>query len=126
MFRNYFKIAVRNLWRNKVFSAINIFGLALGIATCLLILLFVQNELSFDRYNKDADRLMRVTFRSNMESGVIREASVMGPVAQTLKNDYPEVEDATRLRPWGQQKISYLGKTFKQDGFVFVDSNFFQ
>ncbi len=126
MFRNYFKIAARNLWRNKVFSTINIFGLALGIATCLLILLFVQNELSYDKYNKNADRLVRVSFRGSMQGGVIKEASVMAPVANTLKRDYPEVEEATRMRTIGQQELSYGGKTFKENGFLFVDSNFFQ
>ncbi len=60
MIKNYFKIAFRNLLRNKAFTAINIFGLATGIATCLIIMLYVQNELSYDRFNKKADRIVRV------------------------------------------------------------------
>jgi putative ABC transport system permease protein len=126
MFKSYFRIAIRNLWRNKVFSAINIFGLALGIATCLLIMLFVQHELSYDRYNVKADRIFRVVFRGTMEGGEIKEANVMPPVAQTLKKDYPEVLEATRIRSYGTPRVSYGTKTFKEDAIAFVDSNFFQ
>ena len=66
MFRNYLTIAIRNLLRQKLYSAINIFGLALGMACCILILLFVQDELSYDRYHKNADRIYRVANRINV------------------------------------------------------------
>ena len=98
MVRNYFKIAWRNLLKNKLYSFINIFGLAIGIATCLIIMLFVQDELSYDRFNTKADRIVRIIFKANINGGKIDEANVMPPTAQTLKNDYPEVQDATRLR----------------------------
>ena len=126
MFRNYFKIAVRNLWRNKIFSGINVFGLALGIATCLLIILFVQNELSYDRFNKKSDQIYRVVFRGTMEGGEIKEANVMPPVAQTFKNDYPEILEATRIRNDGMPRISYGNKTYRGSALAFADSNFFQ
>jgi putative ABC transport system permease protein len=126
MIKNFFKTAIRNLWRNKGFSAINIFGLALGIATCLLITLYLQKELSYDRFNEKADRMVRVVFGGKMQGGEIKEADVMPPVAQTLKKDYPEVEEATRLRPYGTPRVSYGDKTFKEEAFAFVDSNFFQ
>jgi putative ABC transport system permease protein len=124
MFRNYFNIAVRNLWKNKGTSAINILGLSLGIATCLLIMLFVQKELSYDRFNEKSDRLYRITFHAVMQGGQTDEASVMPPVAQTLKNDYPEVEEATRLQAKGATRITYANKTF-MEGLAFADSNFF-
>ena len=60
MLKNYLKVAIRNLWKNKGFSAINIIGLSVGLATCLLIILYVMNELSYDKYNKKADRIYRV------------------------------------------------------------------
>ncbi len=126
MFKNNLKIALRNLWRDKGFSAINIFGLAVGIATCLLILLFVQHELSYDRYNEKADRIVRVVLNGKMQGGDIKEANVMPPVAQTLKNDYPEVLDATRIRTYGVPRITYADKTFREDAIAFVDANFFQ
>ncbi|HEX8676116.1 MAG TPA: ABC transporter permease, partial [Segetibacter sp.] len=106
MLINYFKIAIRNLWRNKTFSAINIFGLAVGIATCLIIMLFVHNELSYDTFNKKADRIVRVIFKASINGGKINESFVMPPVAHALKNDYAEVEDATRLRTGFSRKIT--------------------
>ncbi len=126
MFKNYFKIAVRNLWKNKGFSAINIFGLALGIATCLLIVLYLQNQLGYDRYNEKADRMVRVVFTGKMQGGEIKEADVMPPVAQALKKDFPEVLEATRIRPYGRPRVTYGEKIYKDDDFAFVDSNFFQ
>ena len=124
MIKNYFKIAVRNLWRHKSFSVINISGLALGIATCLLIILYVQNELSYDRFNKKADQIVRVIFRGKMNGGEIKEATVMPPVAQTFKKDFPEVLDATRLRSYGTPRVSFGNKTFREDPIAFVDANF--
>ncbi len=126
MFKNFFKIAFRNLWRNKIFSAINILGLAIGIATCLIILLYVSNELSYDRYNEKANRIFTVYFQGNVQGEKMNEASVMPPVAQTLKADYPEVEEATRLRDYGTPRLVWANKSFSGDAFAFVDSNFFQ
>jgi putative ABC transport system permease protein len=126
MLRNYIKIALRNLRRNKLFSAINIFGLALGLATCLVILLFVQHELSYDRYNEKADQIVRVVIRGVMQGGELKEGNIMPPVAKTMKRDFPEVLDATRLRNMGMPRVSYGDKTFREDKIAFVDSNFFQ
>jgi putative ABC transport system permease protein len=126
MFRSYFKIAFRNLWRNKAFSAINILGLAIGIATCLIIMLFVNNELSYDRFNKKADRMVRVFFQGMMAGQKMNESNVMPPVAHTLKTDFPEVEEATRIRDFGTPRLVYGDKSFREDKFAFVDSNFFQ
>jgi putative ABC transport system permease protein len=126
MLYNNIKIAFRNLWRKKGFSAINIFGLTLGIATCLLIMLFIQHELSYDRYNTKANRMVRVVFMSVTGNQELKEANIMAPVAAAMKADYPEVEDATRIRPYGQPRITYGHKTFRSDKIAFVDSNFFR
>lgn len=126
MIRNYLKIAFRNLWRNKGFSVINIFGLAIGIATCLIIMLFVTNELSYDRFNKKANDIVRISFRGNVQGQKMNESTVMAPVAQTLKNDFPEVKEATRIRDHGTPKLMYADKSFREDHFAFVDSNFFR
>ncbi|HTI92806.1 MAG TPA: ABC transporter permease [Puia sp.] len=126
MLKNYITIALRNLRRNKLFSAINIFGLALGLATCLVILLFVQHELSYDRYNEKADQIVRVIIKGVMQGGELKEGNVMPPVAQTMKKDFPEVLDATRLRNMGRPRVSYGDKMFREDQIAFVDSNFFQ
>ncbi len=126
MLRNYIKIAWRNLIRNKTFTAINIVGLAIGLATCLLIGLFVLDELSYDRFNEKADRIVRVIFRGSIQGGKMNEAHVMPPTAQTLKADYAEVEEATRLRLGGSPVITYGDKTFRDASIAYVDANFFQ
>ena len=126
MLQNYIKIAWRNLVRNRAFSAINIVGLALGLATCLLIMLFVLDELSYDRFNEKADRIVRVIFRGTSAGGKMNEAHVMPPTAQTLKADYPEVEEATRIRQGGVPVVTVDNKTFRDASVAFVDSNFFQ
>ena len=125
MIKNYFKIAFRNLWKNKGFSAINILGLAIGITTCLIIMLFVYNELSYDRFNVKSSRIVRVTFQGSAAGEKFNEASIMPPVAQTIKADFPEVEEATRIRDFGRPKLVYGDKSFKEDAFAFVDANFF-
>ena len=126
MFQNYLKIAWRNLTRNKLFSAINIIGLAIGLMTCLLISLFVLDELSYDRFNEKADRIVRVIFRGTSAGGKMNEAHVMPPTAQALKADYPEVQDATRLRMAGAPVITVANRNFRDAATAFVDPNFFQ
>ncbi len=124
MLINYLTIAWRNLLKNKVFAVINILGLAMGISVCFIIVLFVQDELSYDRFNEKAGRIARVEFKATIYGGMIREASVMPPVATALKNDYPEVEEATRLRSNGSAKIRVGNKVFQQ-AVAFVDADFF-
>src|SRR5690349_3646753 len=125
MIRNYLKTAWRNIRKNKLFSAINILGLSLGIALCFIIMLYVQDELSYDRFNVKADRTYRIAFKANLNGGKILEANVMPPVAAALKNDFPEVEEAARLNVNGDAKITYNNKAFKEKRLVLVDSNFF-
>ena len=126
MLKNYIKIAFRNLLRNKSFSVINIAGLAIGISTCLLLMLYVENELSYDRFNKKADQMVRVIFRGSAGGGQMNEATVMPPAAKILKNDFPEVLESTRLRLGGSPRFTYQDKVFKGDQFAFVDSNFLE
>jgi len=126
MIKNYFKIAFRNLWRNKGFSAINILGLAIGITTCLIIMLFVYNELSYDRFNVKSSSIVRVTFQGSAAGEKFNEANVMPPVAQTMKADFPEVLDATRIRDYGRTRLICGDKSFKEDPLAFVDANFFE
>jgi len=125
MFKNYLKTAWRNIKKNKLFSFINILGLSLGIATCFIIMLYVQDELSYDRFNKNANNIARVVFKADINGGKINESVTMPPVAQTMKKDFPEVQDATRLLSYGSSKILYKDKVFKDDRFAFADANFF-
>jgi len=125
MIKNYFKTAWRNIRKNKLFSFINILGLSLGIAICFIIMLYVQDELSYDRFNKNADDIARMVFNANINGGKINESVVMAPVAQTMKKDFPEVQDATRLQSIGSSKVNFGNKVFKDDQFAFVAPNFF-
>ncbi|HSZ84496.1 MAG TPA: ABC transporter permease [Puia sp.] len=125
MLKNYFKTAWRNIRKNKLFSAINILGLSIGIALCFTIMLYVQDELSYDRFNKNADNIARIVFNANINGGKIFETSVMAPVAQTMKKDYPEVVDAARLANFGLAKVKVNEKMFKDDRFALVDPDFF-
>jgi len=124
MLINYFKIAWRTIKKNKLFSAINILGLSIGIALCFMIMLYVQDELSYDRFNKNADHIARIIFNANINGGKISEAGVMAPVAATMKKDFPEVKDAVRLVRAGAQKVNYADKVFKDDELAVVDPSF--
>ena len=98
MIRNYLTVALRNLLRQPVYSLINIVGLAIGMAACMLIVLYIQDELSYDRYHPDADRIYRIV--DDIESGgqTIRTAGSPLSWAPALKQDYPEVERFVRMR----------------------------
>lgn len=125
MFKNNLKIAWRNILKNKSIFSINIVGLALGIASCLIIMLFVVDELSYDRYNEKADEIVNVVFRAKINGEEIKEGAVMAPVGKTLKQEFPEVLDATRILAIGTPKIVIDNQSFREDRFAFVDSNFF-
>jgi putative ABC transport system permease protein len=98
MFQNYFKTALRNLWKNKGFSAINIIGLAVGLATCLLIVLYVIDELSYDRFNKQADRIYRLDAQVKFGGNHLFLAVAPPLAGPSMLQDYPEVEQYTRFR----------------------------
>src|SRR5579863_7566398 len=99
MFRNYFKIAVRNLTRNKTFSFINICGLAVGMACALLIGLWVQNELRIDRTYPKTDRIYLLYNRDRIDGTIWVWDQTPKSTAPVLKKDYPAVEDAVRYMP---------------------------
>ncbi|HMH22243.1 MAG TPA: ABC transporter permease [Puia sp.] len=127
MLQNFFKITVRNLWRNKGFSSINIVGLAIGMASSILILLWVQHEMSYDRFHEKTDRISMLYSRDsyNGKSEVWpRVCSLMQP---ELKKDYGEVEDAVRVRSVyflmtaGEKHLNVNG-AFADPGFLSVFS----
>lgn len=110
MIKNYFKIAFRNLWKNKGYSAINIFGLAIGLATCLLITLYVVNELSYDRYNEKADRIYRINSDLRFGGGDLHMTQTSDMMGQLLKKDFADVEEYTRVYTSGGDKLIKKGK----------------
>ncbi|GAB2972652.1 ABC transporter permease [Mucilaginibacter puniceus] len=101
MIKNYIKSAFRSLAKNKGFTAINILGLALGLATCLLIIFYVVDELSYDRFNEKADRIYRVNEDLKLGDSKVEYGVAMAPLAKALTSNYPDVENAARLKPTG-------------------------
>lgn len=126
MLRNYVKVALRNLLRNKVYSIINIAGLAIGMACCVLILLWVQDELSYDRFHQRADDLYRVTETWHHEGETKCEALTSSLLAPALKDECPEISLATRFSPGGEQLIKCEGKRFQNDVVAEADNDFFE
>lgn len=125
MLSNYLTVAFRNLLRHKAFTAINIIGLAVGLATCLLIVLFVKHELSYDSYNAHADRIYRMIIDARVDKKDIRLAYASEPAGPALMRDYPGVEAFTRLRDDGAFLVKHGTDVFKEENIAFVDSNFF-
>ena len=126
MLNNYFKIAFRNLWKNKGYSAINIFGLAAGLATCLLIVLYVWDELSYDKFHEKADRIYRVDSDIQFGGTNLKLAVCSDPMGATLKKDYPQVEQYTRIYASEGAKLIKKGNEFiNESKIVYADSTFF-
>jgi putative ABC transport system permease protein len=125
MFANYFKIAYRTLLRYKAYTATNIFGLAVGIACCIAIMLYVQDELSYDKFNASADRIYRPVLHgliNNQEINSPFSPAAMGPA---LIRDLPEVAAYTRIRNFGAPVIRYGEMAFRENKFFWVDPTFF-
>ncbi len=126
MIKNYFKIAWRNLLKNKGFTAINIIGLSLGIGCFIVIAMFVTDELSYDRYNEKADRIYRINSDILFGGTNLVMAVSADPMGETLKNDYPEVEQYTRLYASDGSKLIKKGlEHIDEKKVVHVDSTFF-
>ncbi|MGD8535796.1 MAG: ABC transporter permease [Candidatus Aminicenantes bacterium] len=122
MFKNYLKTAIRNLTRHKGYSLINIAGFAIGIACCILILLWVQDELSFDRFHENLDNLYRVVEEQHYSDGTIFSiARTPYPVGPALVADYPEIMKFTRFTPYGRTLLESGDKSFYERSFAFAD-----
>jgi putative ABC transport system permease protein len=125
MFSNYLKTALRSLWKSKAFSAINVIGLAVGLAACVLIMLYVWNELRYDRFHVAADRIVRVTMEYSLD-GEVGKAPVTGTkVAYSFSRDFPEVEKAAKVIN-NPTVVKAGDKLFEEKNFYYADSTFFQ
>lgn len=127
MFRNYVKIAFRNLMKYKFISFINLFGLTVGLSCCLLIFIYVIHELSFDKYNTNADRVYRVTRQFNSPEGKVwlHLGTISPPFGPLLKNDFPEIEKMTRLFQFGPTPMRVGDKIFNETEAFIADENLF-
>ena len=126
MYGNYFRIARRNLLKNKVFSFINVFGLAVGLTCCLLIGAFLFDELSFDKNSEQANQIYRVELQITQNGGMVKYPNVDVAVGAGMKNAYPEILASTRITGSNQTFVSKGNKLFKEEHFTLCDSNFLQ
>src|ERR1700743_1142375 len=130
MFKSYLKTSLRFLLKNKTFSFINIIGLATGTLCCLYILLYVQDQFGYDKYQKDAKDIYRVTSALEITGDKHNNSTASPPIAPAIKSDFPEVKQFTRLIPTdllGNAKnlLKYKEKSFYENRLVYVDSTFF-
>jgi len=126
MIKNYLKTGLRNLWKNKSFSAINIVGLATGLAVFLLIVLYVVDELSYDKYNVNADRIYRIHADIFFNNTEFISAATPEPLASTLRKDFPQVEEIARLTNPGDILVKKGDQNIQDHHVVFADSTFFK
>ena len=129
MFKNYFIVAFRNLLKRKGFSLINILGLATGMAVCLLIVLFIQSELSFDKQHEKADNIYRVVLERSYPGRSTSYAIIPQSIGAAIKTEYPEVLESTRLFNFTGNGSFFLRigeKTFEEKRVLAADSNFFR
>jgi putative ABC transport system permease protein len=125
MYRNLLKTAWRNIFNNKFYTFINITGLTIGLVIGLFILLWVQDELSFDRFNKQADNIYKIGIVGG--TGPTRQifSSIIAPVVTFAKNELPEVKDGFRLNNAGETPVKYKDKVFMEYQIAFTDPAFF-
>ncbi|KPL13363.1 MAG: hypothetical protein AMS26_14770 [Bacteroides sp. SM23_62] len=122
---NYIKTALRAIRRQKGYSLINVSGLAIGLAVCMLIILWVVDEWSFDRFNTKANRIFRVYRDESATQKNSTSVLTPPPMAAALKSDFPEIVKATRFGYWHRQLVTYKDKRFNEPGFRHADPDFF-
>jgi len=125
MLKNYIKIAFRNFKRQSGYSLITLSGLALGIACCLLIVLYIRYELSYDRFHTDADRLYRIVMDATIGPTTITVPITNNPLSPTLVRDFPEVIASTRIRKISKVLVMYGDNQFYESGALFADGSIF-
>ncbi len=127
MFRNHFKTAWRNLMKYKFISFINLFGLTIGLTCCLLILTYILNELSYDKYNKNADNIYRITrtFYNGNGEATLKLSTVSPPFGYYFPTAFPEIQKMTRLLNNGTTPLRYKDKLINEPNVYFADENLF-
>lgn len=127
MFKNYFKIGLRNLWKYKSSTLINVIGLSTGLAAFILIALFVKDEYSYDKHFNDADEIYRVTVKNYTRSGELSRhwAFASAGHAERLKEDYSDIEYAARIYPWAFPDLQYEDKKLASEQVIFAGKDIF-
>ena len=127
MFKNYFNVAFRNLVKHKFYSLINVLGLSIGLTCFLLISLYVVDELNYDNFHADADNIYRMDFSGTINGSEFITALASAPAGLTMPTEYPEVEEAVRLRNVGNRTVRKKEsiEAYNEENVAFVDPNFF-
>ncbi|MFC1725153.1 ABC transporter permease [candidate division KSB1 bacterium] len=125
MLKNYFLIALRNIKKQKIYSFINITGLIVGMVCCILILLYVQYELSYDSFHQKANRIYRVSPTYHRPEGTVRYTRISPLAVPTLKQELPEIEDGVRFLRWPEQTFKYKNIMYNEESFAYVDEEVF-
>ncbi|OPX25588.1 MAG: hypothetical protein B1H06_07190 [Candidatus Cloacimonas sp. 4484_143] len=126
MFKNYFTIAFRNIIKHKIFSIINIIGFAIGLASCLLISLYVFNEISYEKFHNNRDHIYRVGVNLTHGDNKIPFASGMPPLGPALLSEFPEVKEMTRIRVAGENiQFTYNDKEFTENNMIYAEPAYF-
>ncbi|MEP7373280.1 MAG: ABC transporter permease [Chitinophagaceae bacterium] len=126
MIKNYLKIAWRSLWKNKTSSFINIAGLTTGLTCCLLMVLYMQHELNYDKFQQKGDRIVRVIMEYSFNGSPVTKGNFTSTkVLPSFKRNFPEVEDGVRMSD-PDRLVKYEDKTFMEKKFLYADSTFFQ
>ncbi|UFH54234.1 ABC transporter permease [Spirosoma sp. KNUC1025] len=125
MLRNHIKITIRTFWKNKLFSGLNVIGLGIGMAAVWLMVLYVVDELSYDRFHTKADRIVRVVQYAQWPGGNLKLAPTSAPFAPALKADYPEVEKTVRFNAEGGGLITFGDKKMDVGNIFFTDPTVF-
>jgi putative ABC transport system permease protein len=126
MLKNYFKITLRTIKQHKEYSLINIAGLAMGIACCILILLWVKDELSFDKFNRNVDHLYRIVVELSFEGQTLHVSRTPSAVGPALLEEIPEVINSVRYSKAPSLLVSYAENNFYESGVVFADPSIFE
>lgn len=127
MIKNYFTIAIRNLSKHRFYTFVNIAGLATGVAACLIIVLFVLNELSFDKHHEKANRIYRVNTEIKFGESHYKLAQASAPLVDDMRHEFPEVEGGVRFRSRGSYlvKKNEADQNIKEKNVIWTDSSFF-
>lgn len=126
MIKNFILTALRNIYKNKLYAFINIFGLSIGIASAVLILLFITSELSYDKYHENSDRIYRLHIQGKLEGTELNGAYSAVPAGPAFKEEIPEVDEFSRMKETGQRVIKYGEKKILEEHFVYADSSIFR
>ncbi len=126
MFENFFKVAIRNILRQRVYSLINILGLAIGLSCSLLIMVFVMHELSYDQFHAKKDRIYRLCVKGKIGEAEMNMAFTSVPTGPAFDQEFPEIIESVRLEKWNDVLFRYGEKIFVEDDLLWADSGFFK